>query len=80
MAKYTSIAMKQQKTSKVTTTPIQRLTTNRNNQVNDCIKKTTRYIVNQCISSGIGTFIVGSNTDLPRSVHIGNLHSPTSTH
>ena len=79
MAKYTSIAMKQQKTSKVTTNRIQRLTTKRNNQVNDCIKKTARYIVNQCISNGIGTLIVGYNKDFKRSVNIGKQNNQNFT-
>lgn len=79
MAKYTSIAMKQQKTSKVTTNRIQILTTKRNNQVNDCIKKTARYIVNQCISNGIGTLIVGYNKDFKRSVNIGKQNNQNFT-
>ena len=79
MTKYTSIAMKQQKTSKVTTNHIQRLTTKRNNQVNDCIKKTARYIVNQCVSNGIGTLIVGYNKDFKRSVNIGKQNNQNFT-
>lgn len=71
MAKYKSIVIKQQKTSKVTTNRIQRLTIKRNNQVNDCIKKTARYIVNQCLTNDIGTIIVGYNKDFKHFVNIG---------
>lgn len=34
---------------------IRRLTLKRNNRVNDCIKKTARYIINHCIKNNIGT-------------------------
>jgi IS605 OrfB family transposase len=70
-AYYKSIAMKQQKTSKVTTHRLQRLATKRNNQVEDYIKKTARYIINQCLEYQIGTLIVGYNKDFKRSVNLG---------
>ena len=79
MAKYKSIAMKQQKTSKVTTNRIQKLTTKRNNQINDSIKKTARYIVNQCIENSIGTLIIGYNKDFKRSVNIGKQNNQNFT-
>ena len=79
MAKYKSIAMKQQKTSQITTNRIQRLTTKRNNQVNDCIKKTARYIINQCIENGIGTLIVGYNKDFKRFVNMGKQNNQNFT-
>lgn len=67
------------KTSKVTTNRIQKLTTKRNNQINDSIKKTARYIVNQCIENGIGTLIVGYNKDFKRSVNIGKQNNQNFT-
>lgn len=79
MAKYKSIAMKQQKTSKVTTNRIQRLTAKRNNQVNDYIKKTARYIIKQCLTNDIGTLIVGYNKDFKRSVNMGKQNNQNFT-
>jgi IS605 OrfB family transposase len=70
-AYYKSVAMKQQKTSKVTTRRLQGLAAKRNNQVDDYIKKTTRYIINQCLEYQIGTLIVGYNKDFKRSVNLG---------
>ena len=46
---------------------IRRLTLKRNNRLNDCIKKTARYIVNFCIANDIGTVICGYNPDFKRT-------------
>jgi IS605 OrfB family transposase len=70
-AYYKAIAMKQYKTSKITTRRLQRLTFKRNNQANDYIKKTARYIINQCLEYQIGILIVGYNKDFKRSVNLG---------
>ena len=51
---------------------IRRLTLKRNNRVNDCIKKTARYIVNHCIENNIGTIVCGYNLDFKRSINLGN--------
>lgn len=79
MAKYKSIAMKQQKTSKITTNRIQTIIAKRNNQVNDCIKKTARHIINQCIENDIGTLIVGYNKDFKRFVNMGKQNNQNFT-
>ena len=47
------------------------LTLKRNNQVNDYIKKTARYIINYCISHDIGTLVVGYNSDFKRHINLG---------
>lgn len=67
-----SIAMKQ---GMRTTHQINRITTKRNNCVNDVIKKTARYIINNCIEHQIGTLIVGYNKDFKRSVNIGKINN-----
>ena len=71
-ARLQSIAMKQ---GMRTTHQINRITTKRNNCVNDIIKKTARYIINNCIEYQIGTLIVGYNKDLKRSVNIGKINN-----
>ena len=43
----------------------------RNNRVNDCIKKTARYIINFCIVNDIGTLICGYNLDFKREITLG---------
>ena len=68
IARLRSISMKQ---GMKTTDKIQRITTKRNNRVNDTIKKAARCIVNRCIQNDIGTLIVGYNLDFKRSVNLG---------
>ena len=50
---------------------IQQLTLKRNNRVNDCIKKTARYIINHCITYNIGTIVCGYNLDFKRKIALG---------
>ena len=50
---------------------IRRITLKRNNRVNDCIKKTARYIVNHCIEHNIGTIVCGYNLDFKRGINLG---------
>ena len=66
-AELQSILPKNQRTSNL----IRRLTLKRNNRVNDCIKKTARYIVNHCIENNIGTIVCGYNLDFKRSINLG---------
>lgn len=54
-----------------TSSLIRRLTLKRNNRVNDCIKKTARYIVNHCIENNIGTIVCGYNLDFKREINLG---------
>lgn len=49
---------------------IRRLTLKRNNRVNDCIKKTARYIINHCIEHNIGTIVCGYNVNFKRSINL----------
>lgn len=72
IARLRSISMKQ---GLKTTACIQRITTRRNNQVNDAIKKSARYIVNYCINNNIGTLIVGYNADFKRNSNLGRTNN-----
>ena len=71
-ARLQSVAMKQ---GQRTTHKINRMTVKRNNQVKDIIKKSARYIINNCIENQIGTLIVGYNKDFKRSVNIGKINN-----
>lgn len=71
-ARLQSIATKQ---GQRTTHRINRITAKRNNQVKDIIKKSARYIINNCIKHQIGTLIVGCNKDFKRSVNIGKVNN-----
>lgn len=71
-ARLQSIAMKQ---GLRITNHIQRITTKRNNQVNDYIKKSARYIINYCIRNNIGTLVVGYNKDFKRSSNLGKVNN-----
>jgi IS605 OrfB family transposase len=68
MARLRSISMKQ---GLKTTDKIQRITTKRNNRVNDTIKKAARCIINYCIQNDVGTLIVGYTLDFKRNTNIG---------
>jgi len=72
MSRLRSIAMKQ---NLKTTNRIQRITAKRNNQVNDCIKKTARYIIDYCIENDIGSLVVGYNADFKRNSNIGKVNN-----
>lgn len=48
-----------------------RLTQKRNNQVRDYLNKTTRCIINFCISNNIGTVIIGFNIGWKQVIDIG---------
>lgn len=50
---------------------LERITLKRNNRVNDCLKKTARYIVNFCIFNDIGTVVCGCNSDFKREINLG---------
>lgn len=71
-ARLQSVAMKQ---GQRTTHKINRITVKRNNQVKDIIKKSARYIINNCIENQIGTLIVGYNKDFKRCVNIGKINN-----
>lgn len=72
MARLRSISMKQ---GLKTTNHIQKITAKRNNQVNDCIKKTARYIIDYCIANDIGSLIVGYNADFKKNSNIGKVNN-----
>lgn len=72
LARLRSISMKQK--LKITKR-IQNITIKRNNQINDIIKKSARYIVNYCIKNSIGTLIVGYNVDFKRYANIGKVNN-----
>ena len=63
-----SILMKQ---GRYSSKLLERITLKRNNRVNDCLKKTARYIVNFCIVNDIGTVICGYNPDFKRGINLG---------
>ena len=50
---------------------INAVTLKRNNRINDCLKKTARYIINFCIANDIGTIICGYNPDFKRGINLG---------
>jgi len=50
---------------------LERITLKRNNRINDCLKKTARYIINFCVANDIGTIICGYNPDFKRNINLG---------
>lgn len=55
------------------------ITQKRNNQVNDYLNKTTRYIINYCLKNTIGTIVVGYNIDFKRNINIGRKNNQNFT-
>ena len=58
---------------------LRRITIKRNNRVNDCLKKTARYIIKFCIVSDIGTLICGYNLDFKREINLGGTKNQNLT-
>ena len=54
---------------------IKAITDNRNNMVQDQIRKTARYIINYCIENDIGTVVCGYNKDFKRYSDIGDANN-----
>ena len=50
---------------------LRRITTKRNNRVEDCLKKSARYIIKFCIENDIGTVVCGYNPDFKREINLG---------
>ena len=67
-AYFQSILMKQGRCS---SRLLERITLKRNNRINDCLKKTARYIINFCIANDIGVVICGHNPDFKRGINLG---------
>lgn len=51
---------------------LESLTLKRNEQVQDIMRKTARYIIDYCIAHDIGTLIVGSNSDWKERINLGS--------
>jgi len=60
---------------KVETRKMASIAVNRENFINDYMRKTARYIVDSCISQGIGTVVVGVNKEQKQSVNIGHVNN-----
>jgi len=69
LAKYKSISKKVNK--KDITTRILRLHRKRNNKIRDFFHKTSRKIINYCISNNIGTIIIGYNQGWKQKIKMG---------
>jgi IS605 OrfB family transposase len=52
-----------------------RLTLKRNNKVTDYLHKTSRYVVNQLVSRGINTLIIGKNNSWKQDINIGKVNN-----
>ena len=52
-----------------------RLERKRNNQINDYISKTARYIINYCLNNSIGNIVIGYNPTLQKDSNIGRINN-----
>ena len=69
---YLQAILSRQKQQQYFSELLRRITIKRNNRVNDCLKKTARYIINFCIVNDIGTLICGYNPDFKREINLGS--------
>ena len=69
---YMQAILSRQKQQQYFSELLRRITIKRNNRVNDCLKKTARYIINFCIVNDIGTLICGYNPDFKREINLGS--------
>lgn len=51
------------------------LTLKRNNKIDDCIHKTSRYIINQAVSNDVRTIIVGHNKNWKQEISMGKVNN-----
>lgn len=51
------------------------ITIRRNNQVNDYINKTCRYIINYCLDNKIGNLVIGYNETLQKDINLGKVNN-----
>ena len=54
---------------------VKKLTEKRKNKLDDFIHKTSRYLVNQLVSNGINTLIVGHNKEWKQDINIGKVNN-----
>jgi len=59
------------KGNRKTSNRIEKLTNKRNNKINDYLHKTSRYIINYCLTNDIGKIIIGKNKDWKQNINIG---------
>ena len=52
-----------------------KITTKRNNRVNDYLSKTARTIINYCIENDIGKIVIGYNVTFQRNSNIGKVNN-----
>jgi len=76
-AKKQSILKK--RNNKRTSNEIKRLTEKRNNKMSDFIHKSSRVIVNQLVSEGINTLVIGHNKGWKQDINIGKHNNQNFT-
>ena len=69
---YLQAILMKQKQKQYFSNLLRRITLKRNNRVEDCLKKTARYIINFCIANDIGTVVCGYNLDFKRKINLGS--------
>jgi IS605 OrfB family transposase len=71
-AYYSSILNKQ---GKFHSKRLNSIWNNRNNKIDDYLNKAVNYIIKYCIENDIGTIIIGYNTDITNSPHLGKVNN-----
>lgn len=69
---YLQAILMKQKQKQYFSNLLRRITIKRNNRVEDCLKKTARYIIDFCKENEIGTVVCGYNPDFKRNINLGS--------
>lgn len=54
---------------------ISNLTNKRNNKINDYLHKASRELVNQLVSKGISTLVIGKNANMKQDINLGKVNN-----
>lgn len=67
------------KGNKKTSKKIQSLNNKRNNKINDYLHKSSRLLVNQLVSQGVSTLVIGKNLNMKQDINIGRVNNQNFT-
>jgi putative transposase len=67
------------KGNRKTSDAIKKLTNKRNNKIIDYLHKSSRLLVNQLVEAGVGTLVIGKNTNQKQDINIGKVGNQNFT-
>jgi putative transposase len=65
----------EKETKNKTSNRVKKLTTKRNNKIEDYLHKSSRYIINHLVSNNINTLVIGKNEQWKQEINIGGVNN-----